>query len=110
MSEKRRSQRVGYNVTVQLAGMQPGAASAVAQPARAIDVSNHGALIECRSKFEPGTELMIHNLKNYQTGLFKVIRVTPSTAGAAWHMGLELLDPSGIDFWGSAEPSGGKQS
>ncbi len=100
MSEKRRSQRASYNVTVQLAGMQPGASSALAQPARAIDVSDHGALIECRSKFEPGSELMIHNLKNFQTGLFKVVRATPSSAGAAWQLGLELLDPSGTDFWG----------
>ena len=98
MTEKRRSSRNSYNLTVQLAGMQPGAASTVAQPARAIDVNQQGALVECRSKFDPGAELMIHNLKNARTGLFRVIRVNQASGGG-WQLGLELVDPAGVDFW-----------
>ncbi len=104
MQEKRRSERVSYNVTIQLVGMQPGAASAVAQPARAIDVSDRGALIECRSKFETGADLMVYNLQNFQTGLFKVVRALPSPTGAGWQLGVELQDPGDTDFWGLASP------
>jgi hypothetical protein len=98
-TEKRRSTRTVYNVTIQLAGVQPGAATAVAQPARAMDVSEHGALIECRGKFDPGAEVMIHNPKNLQTGLFKVVRAKPSPAGGAWHLGIEMLEPLTAAFW-----------
>lgn len=87
-------------MTIQFAGVQPGAPTAVAQAARVLDVSEAGALVECRSKFEPGTEVMVHNPKNLQTGLFKVVRASPSPAGAAWHLGLQLLEPAAAaDFW-----------
>jgi hypothetical protein len=78
--------------------MQAGGLSAVAQPARTIDVNQHGALLECRSKFEPGAEVMIHNPKNLQNGLFKVIRASVSPSGTAWHIAVELQDAAG-DFW-----------
>ncbi len=100
MSEKRRSQRVSLNITIQLVGMQPGASSAAAQQARAIEVSQEGALIECRSKFEPGAEVMIHNPKNLQNGLFKVIRANLSPAGSAWNIAVELQEPSETDCCG----------
>ena len=80
--------------------MQPGASSAVAQQARTIEVSQEGALIECRSKFEPGAEVMIHNPKNLQNGLFKVIRAILSPAGSAWNIGVELQESNETDFWG----------
>ena len=100
MSEKRRSQRVSQNITIQLVGMQPGASSAVAQQARTIEVSQEGAMIECRSKFEPGAEVMIHNPKNLQNGFFKVIRAKLSPAGSAWNVAVELQEPGEGDFWG----------
>ena len=80
--------------------MQPGASSAVAQPAQTVEVSAEGALIECRSKFEPGAEVMIHNPKNLQNGMFKVIRAKLSPAGSAWNIAVELQDPGEVDFWG----------
>ena len=102
MSERRRSQRITQQITIQLVGMQPGAAAAVAQPAQTIDVSESGALIECRSKFELGSEVMIHNPKSLQNDLFKVIWVRLSPAGSSWHMAVEKQQQStSEDFWGS---------
>jgi hypothetical protein len=99
-TERRRSRRIKQDVTIQLVSMQPGAHSAVAQPARAIEVSDHGALLECRSKFELGAEVMVHNPKNLQNGLFKVVRAQLSPSGAAWNIGVELQEISPTDFWG----------
>lgn len=100
MAERRRSQRIAQDITIQLVGMQPDALSAAAQQARTIDVSEQGAMIECRSKFEPGAEVMIHNPKNSKTGLFKVIRTKPSPGGFGWNLALELQDIIETDFWG----------
>ena len=100
MAEKRRSQRIAQNITIQLIGMQRGASSAVAQPAQTIEVNDHGALIQTRSKFEPGSEVMIHNPKNLQNGLFKIIWSKPSPAGTAWNAAVEYLDRDATDFWG----------
>jgi hypothetical protein len=91
---------VTLSITIQLVSMQPGSTSAVAQPAKTIEVSMHGALLECRSKFEPGAEVMIHNPKNLQNGLFKVIRSQLSPSGSAWNIGVELQELSEADFWG----------
>lgn len=107
VTEKRRSPRIPYSVTIQFAGVQPGAPTAVAQSARVMDVSEGGALVECRSKFDPGTEVMVHNPNNLQTGLFKVVRINPSPAGAAWHLGLQMLEPRTADFW---RPEPGQQA
>ncbi len=100
MGEKRRSQRLPQKVTIQLAGAQPGSSPAVAQPAETIDVSDEGALVECRSRFAPGAEVIIHNPKNLHDGLFRVLRANPSPGGAAWIIALELLDLHKTDFWG----------
>jgi hypothetical protein len=54
----------------------------------------------CRSKFEPGAEVMIHNPKNLQNGLFKVIRAILSPAGSAWNIAVELQEPGETDFGG----------
>jgi len=88
------------DITVQLVGMQPGTASAAAQPAKTIVVSDHGALIECRSSFRSGAEVMIHNPKNLQNAVFKVLRSTPSTAGSLWKVAVEFAEPEAGDFWG----------
>lgn len=99
MAEKRRRARINYAVTIQLVSMPPGNRGAVAQSVLAIDISEHGALLECRSKFDVGAEVMIHNPANPQNGLFKVVRATVSPSGSAWHVSIELHDPT-PNFWG----------
>jgi len=83
--------------------MQPGASSATAQQARTLEVSREGAMIECRSKFEPGAEVMIHNPKNLQNGFFKVKRANLSPTGSAWNIAVELQESGDENFWGLAE-------
>ena len=98
--EKRRSQRIQQSITIQVVGMQQGSSAAVAQPAQTIEVSDHGALIQARSRCEKGVELMIHNPQNLQNGLFKVIWSKPSPTKTAWYIALEYQDQDGTDFWG----------
>ena len=100
MPDKRRSQRIGQDITIQLVSIQPGASYAVAQPARTIDVSGTGALLECRSKFEVGAEVMIHNPNSLQNGSFKVIRSALTGSGSAWNIAVELEAADVPDFWG----------
>ncbi len=98
--ERRRSRRIKQDVTIQLVSMQPGARSAVAQAARAIEVSDHGALLECRSKFDLGADVMIHNPANLQNGLFKVVRAQVTPSGAAWNIAVEFQETNQANFWG----------
>ncbi|OFV99966.1 MAG: hypothetical protein A3F68_01415 [Acidobacteria bacterium RIFCSPLOWO2_12_FULL_54_10] len=100
MAEKRRSQRIQQRITIQLVGMLPGSSAAAAQPAHTIEVSDHGALIQARSRYEPGAELMIHNPQNLQNALFKVIWSKPSSAATAWNVAVQCEDQSAIDLWG----------
>ena len=100
VAEKRRSPRAAQNVTIQLVGMQPGQSSAVAQLAQTISVNEQGSLLECRSKFEVGAEVMIHNPVNLQNGLFRVVRAALAPAGAAWNIAVELQERNMTDFWG----------
>jgi hypothetical protein len=73
---------------------------AVAQPARTVDVSENGALLECRSKFDQGVEVMIHNPITLQNGLFKVIRASLAPSGSGWNIAVELEAADEPDFWG----------
>ncbi len=100
MAEKRRSQRLKQDIMIQLVSMAPGATVVKAQPAQTVEVSEHGALIECRTKFEQGAELMIHNPKNLQNGLFKIVRSSLSPSGSSWRIGVEMQDRDLTDFWG----------
>ena len=87
-------------ITIQVIGMQQGGSSAVGQTAETIEVSNHGALLKTRSKFGPGAEVMIHNPKNLENGLFKIVWSKPSPAGSAWNVAVEYLDGDATAFWG----------
>ncbi len=100
MEEKRRSKRIAQMITIQVIGMQQGGSSAVGQTAETIEVNNHGALLKSRSKFEPGAEVMIHNPKNLQNGLFKIVSSKPSPAGSAWNIAVGYQDGDATDFWG----------
>ena len=85
--------------TVQMIGVKPGTSNSTATPAQIIDASDHGALIECRTKFEPQTELLIQLQDSPLSALAVVVRTLP--AGSAWRMGIELKDASGKDVWGA---------
>ncbi|MBI3896302.1 MAG: PilZ domain-containing protein [Acidobacteria bacterium] len=100
LADKRQSQRIQQTITIQVVGMQPGSASAVAQSGQTIEVSDHGALIQTRIKYESGTELMIHNPQNLQNALFKVVWSKPSSGGSAWNTAVAYEDQTAIDFWG----------
>ncbi|MEE8177928.1 MAG: PilZ domain-containing protein [Acidobacteriota bacterium] len=100
MEEKRRSKRIAQMITIQVIGMQQGGSSAVGQTAETIEVNNHGALLKTRSKFDPGAEVMIHNPKNLENGLFKIVWSKPSSAGSAWNVAVEYQDGDATAFWG----------
>ncbi len=87
-------------ITIQIIGMQKGSSSAVGQTAETIEVNNHGALLKTRSKFDPGAEVMIHNPKNLENGLFKIVWSKPSSAGSAWNVAVEYQDGDATPFWG----------
>ena len=99
MGERRRSTRITIDVTIQLVGMQTTASSALAQPGQTIDVSEHGAQIRSRTRFEPGAEVMIHNPENLRNGLFQVIRCQLSSDQTGWILALDSIDSSGGEFW-----------
>ena len=99
MSDKIRSSRVSQDVSVQLVTMQPGAATAAAEPARTLELSEHGAMIECLSNFELGADVMVHNPKTLQNDLFKVFRTNLAPSGSAWNVALELQAADDPDFW-----------
>ncbi len=87
-------------ITIQVVGMQQGGSSAVGQTVETIEVNNNGALLKTRSKFDPGVEVMIHNPKNLENGLFKIVGSKPSPAGSAWNVAVEYLDGDATAFWG----------
>ena len=99
MEERRRSRRrMPIQATVQVIGMKPGSSGSTAIPAQIVDVSDHGALIECRSQFDLLTDLMIQLQDNHKSSLAVVVRTAPTDNG--WRMGIELIGASGKDFWG----------
>ena len=100
MDEKRRGKRIAQMITIQVIGMQQGGSSAVGQTAETIEVNNHGALLKTRFKFDPGAEVMIHNPKNLENGLFKIVGSKPSPAVSAWNVAVEYLDGDATAFWG----------
>ncbi len=100
MAERRRSQRITLQITIQLVGMQAGGSSAVAQPALTLEVNDQGGLIQTRTRFEPGNEVMIHNPKNLQNGLFRIVWSKPSRLGSSWNTAVEFQEPNAEDFWG----------
>ncbi|MCH8268352.1 MAG: PilZ domain-containing protein [Acidobacteria bacterium] len=100
MEEKRRSKRIAQMITIQVIGMQQGGSSAVGQTAETIEVNNNGALLKTRSKFDPGVEVMIHNPKNLENGLFNIVWSKPSPAGTAWNVAVEYMDGDATAFWG----------
>ena len=100
MEEKRRSKRIAQMITIQVIGMQQGGSSAVGQTAETIEVNNNGALLKTRSKFDPGVEVMIHNPKNLENGLFNIVWSKPSPAGTAWNVAVQYMDGDATAFWG----------
>ena len=100
MDEKRRGKRIAQMITIQVIGMQQGGSSAVGQTAETIEVNNKGALLKTRSKFDPGVEVMIHNPKNLENGLFNIVWSKPSPAGTAWNVAVQYMDGDATAFWG----------
>jgi hypothetical protein len=98
VKERRRSPRVPVEITIQIVGMKADASSSIAKPGRIVDANEHGALIECRTKFETDSDLMIQNTENFQSALAKVVRCQPGPGGMGWLLGVELLDSSMKDF------------
>ncbi|MCH7977831.1 MAG: hypothetical protein IH935_02490 [Acidobacteria bacterium] len=98
--DKRGSKRIAQMITIQVVGMQQGGSSAVGQTAETIEVNNNGGLLKARFKYEPGAEVMIHNPKNLQNGLFKIVWAKPTPAGSAWNVAVKYEDGDATEFWG----------
>lgn len=102
-AERRRTPRTPFEGSLSLTGRSPRGAP-LATSARAINVSSHGAKLECGVEFARGTEVVIENPQTGGRATFRVVWVV-ARPDQQWEMGVELVegDPS---IWGAALAGG----
>src|ERR1700722_11385065 len=92
MLERRRSSRIRIRIPIRISEGTP-AGLPPATPAEAIAVSRNGALL--RVPFSPalGSRMAVLNMLSQETWEFRVIRVSDSTDGGLFNLGVEMLYP-----------------
>jgi len=88
-AERRRSPRTSFEGSLSVTGRSPRGAP-LATTARALNVSAHGAKLECGVEFARGTEVVIQDLKARAGATYRVVWVV-SRPGQRWEMGVELV-------------------
>ena len=102
-AERRRSPRTPFEGSLSVTGRSPHGAP-LATPARAINVSPHGAKLECGVEFARGTEVALENPQTGRRAAFRVVWVV-AQPGQRWEMGVELVEGDS-SFWGTAPAPG----
>lgn len=98
-AERRRSPRTPFEGSLSVTGRSPRGAP-LTTPARALNVSSHGAKLECGVEFARGTEAVIENPQSGGRATFRVVWVV-ARLGQRWEMGVELVEGDS-SIWGMA--------
>ena len=88
-SERRRSQRSLRNIPIRVVGDGKDG-KRVDEPAEAVIISAHGALIRTSAEFRPGTDITVENPETQQSACFRVIWAAEKPLQGKWDLGLEL--------------------
>lgn len=104
-AERRRSPRTSFEGSVSIRGRGPRG-SPLTATARALNVSAHGARLECGVEFARGTEVAIQNPSG-ASATFRVVWVT-ARPDQRWELGVELVEGD-ASFW-TTEPGPGSGS
>ncbi|MDA2913000.1 hypothetical protein MYX77_03395 [Acidobacteriia bacterium AH_259_A11_L15] len=86
--ERRRSRRLLRRLSVRLVGENKDG-QRVNEPAEAMALSTHGALVKTSSEFRPGSSLSLEGDQGRRAG-FRVIWATEKPLEGLWDIGLEL--------------------
>lgn len=97
-SERRRSQRSLHNIPIRVVGDRTDG-QRVEEPAEAVVISAHGALVRTSSEFRPGTVISVENTETQQSARFRVIWAAEKPLQGKWDLGLELSAGRGT-LWG----------
>jgi len=88
-AERRRSPRTALEIPVPIQGRSPRGAP-LAATARALNISDHGAKLECGVEFARGTEVVLQNPETGGSATYRVVWVA-ARPGQRWEMGVELV-------------------
>lgn len=94
-AERRRSPRRAFETPVPVQGRSPRGAP-LAATARVLNVSDHGAKLECGVEFARGTEVVVQNPETGSSATYRVVWVL-ARPDQRWEMGVELV--SGEPSW-----------
>lgn len=102
-AERRRAPRTPFEGSLSVTGRSPRGAP-LATSARALNVSSHGAKLECGLEFASGTEIVIENPQNVLRATFRVVWVV-ARPNQRWEMGVELVEGDS-SIWGTGLAGG----
>ena len=102
LREKRRGERVLIRVPVNLRGVAENGGEVI-EPAEAVVVSRHGALLRTASLLKKDSFLTVTNVFSQETEQFRVVWTAEHQTEGRWDIGIEADKPH-EDFWGIRFP------
>jgi len=102
MKSRRRSERVLISVPVELKGTNQDGQE-ISEPATAVVVSRHGALLRVVTQLKMGTTATVTHGFSREAAEFRVVWLGERQADGRWDVGVEILTVDEA-FWGIRFP------